>query len=421
MAQPNAGEYPATWIDAQEVSRGEPPDARKLLSEFPKEVLDEALERYKAVGLHVDHGVPVAEVARRVGKNSRTVHRWVAAYESAGFVGGLIRKQRSDAGTHRMHPDLQLYVEGLALRPPRLNPKKIWEKACELAAREGWEPPGRRAVYNVIREMHPHLVKLAQDGPEAHAREYELVLRREADAPNQVWQADHAELKVWVLDPDDEPKKPWITFVEDDHSRAIAGYHLAFEKPSMLRTSLAFRHAVWHKADPSWRVCGIPETFYTDNGPDFVSNHIEEVAAELNVELVFSTLGRPEGKGKVERFARTIGDMFVQGLPGWAPKGSNAAKEPRKTNNCLRSKSSSSASKRLRRKSTTGECMGAPDRSRGSVGLPAVGCRGCPCRWTSSTCCLCTRQGPARCRRTASASGADSTRASTLRRTSASR
>ena len=52
-------------------------------------------------------------------------------------------------------------------------------------------------------------------------------------------------------------KKPWLTAILDDHSRAICGYYLGFEAPSSQRTALALRQAIWRKGEPDWPVCGI--------------------------------------------------------------------------------------------------------------------------------------------------------------------
>ncbi|PEF61489.1 hypothetical protein CON35_24995 [Bacillus cereus] len=64
-------------------------------------------------------------------------------------------------------------------------------------------------------------------------------------------------------------------------------------------------------------ICGIPEIFYTDHGSDFTSKHLEQVAVDLKMELSFSRVGVPRGRGKVERFFLTINTMFLQELPGF--------------------------------------------------------------------------------------------------------
>ena len=42
--------------------------------------------------------------------------------------------------------------------------------------------------------------------------------------PNDIWQADHTELDLMVLDETGRPARPWLTVILDDRSRAIAGY-----------------------------------------------------------------------------------------------------------------------------------------------------------------------------------------------------
>ena len=71
------------------------------------------------------------------------------------------------------------------------------------------------------------------------------------------------------------------------------------------------RQAIWRKADAHWIVFGIPEIFYTDNGSDFTSVHLEQVAADIKMRLVFSTPGRPRGRGRIERFFETVNQMFL--------------------------------------------------------------------------------------------------------------
>ena len=82
----------------------------------------------------------------------------------------------------------------------------------------------------------------------------------------------------------------------DHYSRAVAGYYIGFDPPSSLRTALALRQGIWRKAHPHWHICGIPEVLYTDNGSDFTSRHLEQVAVDLKIRLVFSTPGKPQGR-----------------------------------------------------------------------------------------------------------------------------
>jgi putative transposase len=101
---------------------------------------------------------------------------------------------------------------------------------------------------------------------------------------------------------------------------------LSFQKATALTTALALRQAIWHKEDPRWHASGIPTTFYTDHGSDFTSKHLEQVATDLPMELIFSQVGIPRGRGKVERFFRSVDQLLLQNTPGYAPKGSMGVK-----------------------------------------------------------------------------------------------
>jgi len=61
---------------------------------------------------------------------------------------------------------------------------------------------------------------------------------------------------------------------------------------------------------------------YTDHGSDFTSQHLEQVAADLKIQLIFSGVARPRGRGKIERFFETLTQVFLPRFPGFCPKGS---------------------------------------------------------------------------------------------------
>ncbi len=174
--------------------------------------------------------------------------------------------------------------------------------------------------YRVVRELPESLLTLAHKGDKAYSETFDLVHRREASEPNAIWQADHAQLDILLLKEDGTSARPWLTIVIDDYSRAIAGYYLAFDPPSSLRTCLAIRQGIWRKNDPHWHICGIPDVLYVDNGSDFTSKRLEQVAADLKMRLVFSVPGKPQGRGRIERFFRTVNEMFLCDLEGYTRK-----------------------------------------------------------------------------------------------------
>jgi putative transposase len=281
----------------------------------------QAQERFRLLRPALEEGVSQVQLARDAQLSLSTVQRWIKRYREAGLAG-LANAARSDRGKPRgMAPEIIQLIEGLALQTPPRSAAFIHRQVVTLAEHYGWTPPSYHHIYQTIKHLDPALVTLAHQGAAAYREEYDLLYRREATHANAMWQADHTPLDVWVLDEHGKPAKPWLTVIEDDYSRAIASYRLTFQEPTALTTALALRQAIWRKEDPRWHVCGIPSTFYTDHGSDFTSQHMEQVATDLHMELIFSQVSIPRGRGKIERFFKTVNQMFLPAIPGYAPKG----------------------------------------------------------------------------------------------------
>ena len=84
----------------------------------------------------------------------------------------------------------------------------IHRQATTVAKEHGWAVPSYASVHAMIRALDPALVTLAQAGPKAYGEQDDLFYRREASRPNEIWQADHTPLDIWVLDAKDSPLAP---------------------------------------------------------------------------------------------------------------------------------------------------------------------------------------------------------------------
>jgi putative transposase len=93
----------------------------------------------------------------------------------------------------------------------------------------------------------------------------------------------------------------------DDHSRAVMGARWAFHE-DVVRLAAALR--------PALAVRGVPESVYVDNGSAFVDAWLLRACAVLGIKLVHSRPRRPQGRGKVERFFRTVRDQFLVEVGG---------------------------------------------------------------------------------------------------------
>ncbi|BAZ19466.1 integrase catalytic subunit (plasmid) [Kalymmatonema gypsitolerans NIES-4073] len=301
------------------------------LTSLPEAERERALQRFKILRPFLEEGVPLTEVATTHHISVSTLKQWALKYRKHGLAG-LTRSPRTDRGKRRcITKEITELIEGLALQKPKKTIAAIYRQVVHVHQEIGQKPPSYDTVYAIIRNISPAMLTLAHEGSKAYKDMYDLLYRREAKAPNTIWQADHTLLDIWLINEQGKAARPWLTVIIDDYSRAIAGYHLFFSAPSARQTALALRQAIWRKANPGWQICGIPEILYTDHGSDFTSAHIEQVCADLKIQLVFSQVGQPRGRGKVERFFRTVNQMLLMHLEGYTPEGTNPPALPKLT------------------------------------------------------------------------------------------
>ncbi len=200
---------------------------------------ERALEQFYWLRPVLEEGVPLKRLARERGVPLRTAQRWLQRYRVSGLAG-LSHQTRADRGRRRRLPtDLQEVIEGLALRKPAPSVASVYRRVCNVAEAHEWPRPSYATVYSVIRALDPGLVTLAHEGPKRYAEQFELLYRREASRPNELWQADHTPLDLRVYDERGRPARPWLTIILDDYSRVVAGYALSLHAPSSIQTALA--------------------------------------------------------------------------------------------------------------------------------------------------------------------------------------
>ncbi|MDY7522838.1 Mu transposase C-terminal domain-containing protein [Sphingomonas sp. 10B4] len=275
----------------------------------------EVPKRMALLRRHLFDAVPLGEAAIDAGISTRTAHRWLTRYRADG-PAGLARPIRPEAGKRTFPRELVELIEGMALLKPPPSIVTIHRRLAGIVGEREWQMPSYGSVRDIVRRIDPAMLTLAHEGAAAFRDKFELVHRHRAERPNAIWQADHTQLDILILDADGRQVRPWLTTVLDDHSRVIAGYMVFVGAPSALNTSLALRQAVWRKADPAWPVCGIPDVPYVDHGSDFTSLHLEQAAADLRIRLIYSAVARPQGRGKIERLFRTINTELLAELPG---------------------------------------------------------------------------------------------------------
>ena len=210
-----------------------------------------------------------------------TIDRWIRDWRRGGF-DALVPPPR------RVSPRTPAEVLDLAAALKREVPERTAVQVTAiLRAHAGWAPDERTLQRHFARlEL---TTRPTGQPPAAFGR-------FEADAPNQRWTGDA------LHGPTVNGRKAILCAFIDDHSRLLTGYRWA-RREDTVRLEAALHGGLAAR--------GIPATIYVDNGSAFVDKQLLRACASLGIRLVHSRPGQPEGRGKIERFFRTVRDQFL--------------------------------------------------------------------------------------------------------------
>lgn len=218
-----------------------------------------------------------------------TIRKWLYRYRQGGLLA-LENQQRSDHGSTSVSRRLADGLFAIRKSHPRWTLAKLLEQASQQGLWDG-RKPSRSALYRFARRHNLHR------GP---SRRVETTRAFAFQDFGQLWMADF--LHGPKLRDGRERRKTYLHVILDDSSRYVI--HGGFSYSENVRTLLSdLMRAV--------RRFGIPQRFYTDNGPCYSSRHLKLVCARLGTQLVHTPPYRPQGRGKVERLFRTVRDQFL--------------------------------------------------------------------------------------------------------------
>ena len=214
-----------------------------------------------------------------------TLDRWIRRYRAGGF-DALVPSARQP-GTR-----IDTEVLDLAVALKRENPARtVAQVARILRASSGCCP----SESTLLRLFHHHELMGPPTGTGG------VFGRFEADTPNERWVGDA------LHGPKIGGRKTFLFAFLDDHSRLAVGYRFGFAEDTV-RLAAAL--------EPALASRGVPAATYVDNGSAFVDSWLLRACAKLGIRLIHSTPHRPQGRGKIERFFRTVRDQFLVEVAG---------------------------------------------------------------------------------------------------------
>jgi putative transposase len=234
-----------------------------------------ALVRELAAG---EHTGPFGD---RVRVSRVSLDRWIRAWRAGGF-DALVPSMRS------REPRTPAPVLDLAAALKREVPARTAAQVAAILVAHGGSAPSPRTLQRHFARLE---LNTRPDGrpPRAFGR-------FEAAAANDRWTGDALHGPVVA------GRKTYLFGFIDDHSRALVGYRWGHSEDTV-RLEAALRAALAAR--------GIPKVVYVDNGSAFVSSQLLRAVATLGIQLTHSKPGQPAGRGKIERFFRTVRERFL--------------------------------------------------------------------------------------------------------------
>lgn len=226
-----------------------------------------------------------------LGVPRSTFYHWRSVYD-----------QKGESAFKKAHPKRKIWnklkagevqrVMEIALKVPELSPRLL---ACKITDEERFSV-SESTVYRCLKERGLIYPRPLPEMPAA--KEW----KKKTTHPDELWQSDGTNLFIvgwgyYKLIP-----------VEDDYSRKILGYDLkpdesGFSISDVIEIALENAKSQGHILDKT-------PTLYTDNGPGFASGILEEYLKHYGIRHIFGTPYHPQGRGKIERFNRTIKDKL---------------------------------------------------------------------------------------------------------------
>ena len=224
----------------------------------------------------------------------KTIQAWYHSWRKEG-IQGLVPKTRVDRGQSRITPAVQEAVLAAKRENPRRSVRQI-VRLLEAAGIVASASLSRSAVHRLLQQQG--LSSLAGSG---HVPEEKRSFA--AEFAGSVWYGD-------VMHGPRVPhkgslRKTYLVSLIDDASRLVA--HSAFclgetalDVEGVLKQALLKR--------------GVPVKLVVDNGAAYRANTLQGICARLGIHLIFCRPYAPEGKGKLERWHRTLRDQFLSEL-----------------------------------------------------------------------------------------------------------
>lgn len=271
-----------------------------------------ALFRYGVIAdlVHLEPGTP--GITRRLDKKARedytipgsrrtriateTLRHWLKLYRKDGF-DALLPKPRNDRGRPRRLPDAvtELLIS-IKEQYPKLPVRLVIERARQNGIPD--DVPLPHSTVHRLLSREGLMVKKTDAPIGADRRRFAF------EHAGELWMSDVMH-GISVTDGKGRRRKTYLIAFIDDATRVIPYAAFAFSESTAAFLPI-FKQALIRR--------GLPQRLYVDNGANYRSRHLSLVCAKLGIALIHARPHQPQGKGKIERWFRTVRASFLTQL-----------------------------------------------------------------------------------------------------------
>ncbi len=226
---------------------------------------------------------------------AETLRDWLKRYRRGGF-DALLPQQRADRGRSRALPsEVADRLLGLKEELPQLSIPQLIRLALERGITTG--PLPRATVHRLFSRAG--LMQKTEAPTEQDRRRFAFA------HAGELWMSDVMHGPTVAVGERGQRHKAYLIAFLDDAARVIpyAAFALAENTKAFLPI---FKLALLRR--------GRPTRLYVDNGSNYRSQHLALVCAKLGIALIHSRPHQPEGRGKQERWFRTVRAQFLTRL-----------------------------------------------------------------------------------------------------------
>ncbi|MEI7934933.1 MAG: DDE-type integrase/transposase/recombinase [Chlorobiaceae bacterium] len=234
-------------------------------------------------------------MSKTVSYSVSTLKGWLREYRQGG-INALYPSTRKDAGiSKKIDPVVSAAIKTMIDTLPGISASALYRALVKQGTIDKTMFT-EVTLRNYIRRNDLRTPALSSVG----RRKFEM------PAINMLWTMDFLH-GPHVRDCADHnrKKKVYLCAIIDDHSRLIVGAQFAFAENSFALATV-IKSAILQY--------GLPQKLYCDNGAAFSTGYLQLACARTGIALLHSKPYDSPSRGKIERFFRTVRQMFLSVL-----------------------------------------------------------------------------------------------------------